>query len=141
MIKKKDLSKEDKEVWEKFTEHPSNIYDKEKENKDNSFREERFKFDLHGFSLTDANRKVKEIIISCISNKYKEILLITGKGLHSTTDKDTYVSKDLSKLKFSVPEFIYNDNEISKHVIKISEASIRDGGAGAILIELKNFIK
>ena len=138
MIKKKDLSKEDKEVWEKFTEHPSNIYDKEKENKDNSFREERFKFDLHGFSLTDANRKVKEIIISCISNKYKEILLITGKGLHSSTSTNTYVSEDLSKLKYSVPEYIKNNDEINRYVVSISEASPKDGGSGAILIKLKN---
>jgi DNA-nicking Smr family endonuclease len=138
VIKKKDLSKEDKEVWEKFTEHPSNIYDKEKENKDNSFREERFKFDLHGFSLTDANRKVKEIIISCISNKYKEILLITGKGLHSSTSTNTYVSEDLSKLKYSVPEYIKNNDEINRYVVSISEASPKDGGSGAILIKLKN---
>ena len=141
MIKKKNLSIEDKKTWEDFTKHPSDIYDKEKNNSKLSLNKKRYKFDLHGFNLIDANKKVKEIIFSCVDNKYKEILLITGKGLHSTTDKDTYVSKDLSKLKFSVPEFIYNDNEISKHVIKISEASIRDGGAGAILIELKNFIK
>ena len=107
-------------------------------NKDNSFREERFKFDLHGFSLTDANRKVKEIIISCISNKYKEILLITGKGLHSSTSTNTYVSEDLSKLKYSVPEYIKNNDEINRYVVSISEASPKDGGSGAILIKLKN---
>ena len=93
---------------------------------------------LHGFTLQDANKKVKEIILSCVSNKYKEILLITGKGLHSNTDEDTYVSKDLSKLKFSVPEFINNNDELSKFIISISEASHKDGGAGAILIKLKN---
>ena len=141
MTKKKNLPEEDKKLWDEYTKSPSDIYDKEEININSNVRKERFKFDLHGFTLDDANKKVKEIIFSCVDNKYKEILLITGKGLHSTTDKDTYVSKDLSKLKFSVPEFIYNDNEISKHVIKISEASIRDGGAGAILIELKNFIK
>ena len=70
--------------------------------------------------------------------KFKEILLITGKGLHSTTDNDTYVSKNLSKLKFSVPEFINNNNELSDCVFSISEATIKDGGAGAILIKLKN---
>ena len=93
---------------------------------------------MHGFTLIDANEKVKEIILSCIDSKYKEILLITGKGLHSTTDNDTYVSKDLSKLKHSVPEFINNNDEIKKYVISISEASIEDGGAGAIIIKLKN---
>ena len=76
--------------------------------------------------------------MSGVSNKYKELLLITGKGLHSNTTEDTYVSKDLSKLKYSVPEFIKNNDELNKYVISISEASIKDGGSGAILIKLKN---
>ncbi|MDC0433474.1 Smr/MutS family protein [Pelagibacteraceae bacterium] len=138
MIKKKNLSIEDKKVWENFTKHPSDIYDKEKNNTSFNFAKERFKYDLHGFSLIDANQKVKKIILSCVENKFKEILLITGKGLHSTTKDDAYVSKDLSRLKFSVPDFINNNNELNKYVLSISEASIKDGGAGAILIKLKN---
>ena len=138
MIKKKSLSTDDKKAWESFTKHPSDIYDKEKNNIKSSPHKSRLKYDLHGFNLVDANKKVKEIILTCVENKYKEILLITGKGLHSTTDEDIYVSKDLSKLKFSVPEFIKNNNEVNKYVISISEASVKDGGAGAILIKLKN---
>ena len=138
MKKKKDLPAEDKKVWEDYTKNPSNIYDKEKQSTTNNSRKERFKFDLHGFTLDEANQKVREIILSCIKNNYKEILLITGKGLHSNTENDIYVSKDLSKLKFSVPEFINNNNELNKYIISISEASIKDGGAGAILIKLKN---
>ena len=65
-------------------------------------RKERFKFDLHGFTLDKANKKVKEILLFCVKNKYKELLLITGKGLHSTSGKDTYISKDLGKLKFEI---------------------------------------
>ena len=97
MIKKKDLSKDDKEAWENFTNDPLDIYDKEKNNVKNNYRKERLKFDLHGFTLDDANKKVKEIIQSSVVKKYKEILLITGKGLHSNTDKDAYVSKNFSK--------------------------------------------
>ena len=140
MIKKKDLSDkdEDKEAWENFTKKPSDIYDKEIENNVASSRKNRLKYDLHGFTLQDANKKVKEIILSGVSNKFKEILLITGKGIHSNTEEDTYVSQDLSKLRFSVPEFINNNEELSKFIISISEASPRDGGAGAILIKLKN---
>ena len=93
---------------------------------------------MHGFTLNEANQKVKEIILSCVKKKYKEILFITGKGLHSTTDNDTFVSKNLSKLKFSVPEFINNNNELNNCVLSISEAAIKDGGAGAILIKIKN---
>ena len=138
MIKKKNLSAEDKKVWDSFTKFPSDIYDKEIDNVKFNHSKERFRYDLHGFTLIDANQKVKNIILSCVKNKYKEILLITGKGLHSTTEKDAYVSKELSKLKFSVPNFINNDSELNKYVLSISEASIKDGGAGAILIKLKN---
>ena len=138
MIKKKDLPAEDKKVWEDYTKNPSNIYDKEKQSTTNNSRKERFKFDLHGFTLDEANQKVREIILSCIKNNYKEILLITGKGLHSNTENDIYVSKDLSKLKFSVPEFINNNYELNNCVFSISEASLKDGGTGAILIKLKS---
>ena len=138
MIKKKDLSQEDREVWEKFTKKPQDIYDKEQFNQKTSSRRERLRFDLHGFTLQEANEKVKDLILSGIRNKYKEILLITGKGLHSNTEEDTYVSKNLSKLRFSVPEFINSCDELSKFVVSISEASLKDGGSGAILIKLKN---
>ena len=138
MIKKKNLSEEDKKIWEDYTKSPSDVYDKEKKSIASSLRKERYKFDLHGFTLDEANKKVREIILSCINNRYKEILLITGKGLHSTTENDTYVSKSLSKLKFSVPEFIGNNDELSKHIISITGADMKDGGEGAILIKLKN---
>ena len=138
MIKKKDLSKEDKETWDNFTRQPSDIYDKDLQIADDNPRKNRLRYDLHGFTLEDANKKVKDLILSGIRNKYKEILLITGKGLHSNTEEDTYVSKNLSKLRFSVPEFINNCDELSKFVVSISEASLKDGGSGAILIKLKN---
>jgi DNA-nicking Smr family endonuclease len=138
VIKKKDLSQEDKETWDNFTKQPSNIYDKDLQITDDNPRRNRLKYDLHGFTLEDANRKVKDLILSGIRNKFKEILLITGKGLHSNTEEDAYVSKNLSKLRFSVPEFINSCDELSKFVVSISEASLKDGGSGAILIKLKN---
>ena len=138
MIKKKDLSKEDKETWDNFTRQPSDIYDKDLQIADDNPRKNRLRYDLHGFTLEDANKKVKDLILSGIRNKFKEILLITGKGLHSNTEEDTYVSKNLSKLRFSVPEFINSCDELSKFVVSISEASLKDGGSGAILIKLKN---
>ena len=138
MIKKKDLSKEDKEAWDNFTRQPSDIYDKDLQVADDNPRKNRLRYDLHGFTLEDANKKVKDLILSGIRNKFKEILLITGKGLHSNTEEDTYVSKNLSKLRFSVPEFINSCDELSKFVVSISEASLKDGGSGAILIKLKN---
>ena len=137
MNKKKDLSKKDSEVWQSYIKNPTDVYDKDIGNKLIN-RKERFKFDLHGYTLDEANKKVKEIIISCSKNRYKEILLITGKGLHSTSGKDTYVSKDLSKLKYSVPEFINTDVELKNFIISMAEADKKDGGDGAILIKLKN---
>jgi DNA-nicking Smr family endonuclease len=138
VIKKKDLSKEDKEAWDNFTRQSSDIYDKDLQVADDIPRKNRLRYDLHGFTLEDANKKVKDLILSGIRNKYKEILLITGKGLHSNTEEDTYVSKNLSKLRFSVPAFINSSDELSKFVVSISEASLKDGGSGAILIKLKN---
>ena len=137
MIKKKDLSKEDSEVWQSYIENPTDVYDKDLGKKSIN-RKERFKFDLHGYTLDEANKKVKEIIISSSKNKYREILLITGKGLHSTSGEDTYVSSDLSKLRYSVPEFISSDDELKNYIISIKEAEKKDGGDGAILIKLKN---
>ena len=137
MIKKKNFSEVDKKIWENYIKNPLDIYDKEKEDIKNYNRKERFKFDLHGFSLDDANKKVKELISSCFESNYKEILLITGKGIHSSNDKDVYKSKNLGRLKHSVPEFIRSDPELSKIILSIKIADIKDGGDGAILIRLK----
>ena len=138
MIKKKDLSLEDINTWKSYIKNPSDIYDKDKNSLQNQERKDRFKFDLHGYTLDEANLKVRDLIITCAKNKYKEILLITGKGLHSNSDGDAYVSKNFSKLKYSVPEFIKSNEELSKLIISLSDADLKDGGEGAILIKLKN---
>ena len=138
MIKKKDLDQDDKKAWEEYIKDPSDIYDKDKNYSYKNQRKGRFKYDLHGYTLEGANRKVKEIILSCQENKYKEILLITWKGLHSTNDKDIYVSKNLGTLRYSVPEFIKSNEELNNFIISIKEADIKDGGEGALLIKLKN---
>ena len=138
MIKKKDLSQKDIETWESYIKNPSDVYDKDINNKKNLERKDRFRFDLHGHTLDEANQKVRDIIFSCVKKKYKEILFITGKGLHSTSDNNAYVSKDFSKLKYSVPDYIKSDNDLNKFVFSISDANIKDGGEGAILVKLRN---
>ena len=138
MIKKKNLSEKDLNTWETYIKNPSDLYDKEKNNQKNQDKKERFRFDLHGHTLDEANQKVRDIIFSCVKKRYKEILFITGKGLHSTSDGDAYVSKDLSKLKYSVPNFIKSDDDLNKFVISMSDADIEDGGEGAILVKLRN---
>ena len=138
MIKKKEPNQEDKKAWEDYIKNPSDIYDKDKDTFNIILRKERYKFDLHGFTLDEANKKVKEIIEHCVKNKFKELLLITGKGIHSTSDNDTYISKDLGKLKYSVPEFIKTNSELNKFIISINDAEKKDGGEGALIIKLKN---
>ena len=138
MIKKKDLSSEDKKVWDEFIRNLNDVHDKEENSLFNKNRIRRFKFDLHGFTLDEANKRVKEIIFYCVEKNYKEILFITGKGIHSTNEKDVFVSKNLGKLKFSVPEFIKSDIELNKLILSINDADIKDGGEGAMLVKLKN---
>ena len=137
MTKKKNISQEDINTWNNYIKNPTDIVDKDYVQKTNLPKGHRFRFDLHGFTLIDANHKVKEIILSCVKKNYKEILFITGKGIHSNTDKDVYISKDLSKLKYSVPEFIKSDLDLSKHILSVSNADLSDGGDGAIIIKLK----
>ena len=138
MDKKKDVDQENVTAWEEYIKNPSDIYDKEKNNSKHNSRRERFKFDLHGFTLDAANRKIREIIFFCKEKKYKELLIITGKGIHSTNDNDVYVSKNFGKLKYSVPEFIKSDEELNKLILSVTEADINDGGEGALLIKMKN---
>ncbi len=138
MIKKKDPSQEDKKTWEEYIKNPSDIYDKDQNVSNSIQRRERYKFDLHGFTLDEANNKVKEIMNHCIKNKFKEILLITGKGIHSTNEENTYVSESLGKLKYSVPEFIRTNSDLNKLIISINDAEKIDGGEGALIIKLKN---
>lgn len=137
MKKKSELSNTDKALWEEYLKNPKDIFDKELKTKNSDTISHRFRFDLHGYTLLDANQKIRELIINCQEKGFKEILLITGKGLHSNTDQDTYVSKKLSKLKFSIPEYINSNSELSDKIYSIEQASLIDGGEGAIIIKLK----
>ena len=92
---------------------------------------------MHGYTLKEANIKAKELIISCYENKYSEVLLITGKGIHSNTEKNVYVSKNLSKLKYSIPDYIKKDRDLKNIISSISQADIKDGGEGAVVVKLK----
>tara|TARA_B100000963_G_scaffold360276_1_gene390548 strand:- start:1564 stop:1977 length:414 start_codon:yes stop_codon:yes gene_type:complete len=135
-VKKKDiLSQKDKEDWKNFLKDTSLVPDKDQINKIQNTAN-KLTFDLHGLTLNEANKKVKEIIKSCSEKNCREILLITGKGLHSNQD-DVYKSSNLSKLRFSVPDFINSDPEISKLILSIANPSRKQGGEGALLIKLK----
>ena len=137
MKKKEYISGSDKELWAEYLKNPKDVFDKELETNKSLNRPERYRFDLHGFTLTEANEKVKELINLCHQKNFKEILLITGKGLHSNVDQNTYASKDLSKLRYSVPEYIKSQKELSDKIIDIEHAEIKDGGDGAMILRLK----
>ena len=135
MKKKDSLTQKDKEDWSNFLKDTSRVTDKDQTPYTDNV-EKRFRFDLHGLSLDEANKRVKEIVKSCSEKNYKEILLITGKGLHSNQE-DVYKSADLNKLRFSVPDFINSDPEISKLILSMANPSYKEGGEGALLIKLK----
>ena len=89
-------------------------------------------------SNTENNKVINNFIEICFEEKVNKIIVVTGKGLHSKNEKDPYVSKDLSILKYSVPEFIKNNFDLMKKILEIKDAEIEDGGGGAFYIYLKN---
>ncbi len=136
MKKDKHLNNSDLNTWQDFINNTTNVFDKDKDEV-KPYYKKRYKFDLHGYTLDEANIKTKALINFCIEKKIKEILLITGKGIHSNSDEDVFKSKDLSKLKFSIPDYIKSEENISKHISSIQVAPKEDGGEGALLIKLK----
>ena len=132
----KKISDKDKKDWQNFLSNNESLPIKD----DQLIRKdipETLKFDLHGYSLDEANSKVKDIILKSYEAGIKKLVLITGKGLHSQNDKDPYVSKDLGILKNSVPEFIRNEDQLMNKINDIVDADIKDGGSGAFYIYLK----
>ena len=137
MIKK--LSDKDKKDWESFIKSNDKIYNKDSSNETNPKRKTSTKtIDLHGYSLENANKTINEYIKNCFSQNIKRLIVITGKGLRSNTQNDPYVSKDLSILKYSVPEFIKSNMDLMKLIKEIKSADIEEGGKGALIIYLKN---
>ena len=130
------ISKKDKKDWEDFLSRNENLPNKDSELKNTKIKKE-VVFDLHGYSLEDANKKINDLINEAFKNNVTKLLIVTGKGLHSQNEKDPYVSKDLGILKNSVPEYIKNNNELMSMISNIQPANIEDGGSGAFYIFLK----
>ena len=132
----KDISDKDKRDWDKFITGNEKI-----PNKDLKYQEKKIlktkSIDLHGYTLDEANKKIKEFINKSFSENANKLIIVTGKGLHSENEKDPYVSKDLGILKYSVPEFITKDKDLMNKINEIKDAKIEDGGGGAFYIYLK----
>ena len=131
-----DISDKDKIDWESFLSKKETLHDKDlKISETNKLRVKLC--DLHGYSLDEANEKVRNLIVSSYEIGISKLIIVTGKGLHSNNEKDPYVSKDLGILKYSVPEYINNNRELNLLINEIKEASIEDGGSGAFYIFFK----
>ena len=131
-----DISEKDKKDWEDFISSDERVPNKD-------FKKSNYKIlktksiDLHGYTLDQANKTIEEFINQSFREEINKLIVVTGKGLHSQNDKDPYVSKNLSILKYSVPEFIENNKSLMNIINEIKDASIEDGGDGAFYIFLK----
>ena len=124
MSKKDKLSEQDKKDWKDFLDNPLGFFKEENLEKEHFKKPKRFKFDLHGFSIENANKKVNEIINQCCQEGFSEILFITGKGLHSNIEN-------------TIPDFIKNSPDLNSKIIKIIKANEKLGGGGALIVKLK----
>ena len=131
-----NISDKDKKVWEKFISSDERL-----PIKDNKFQRKTSlktkSIDLHGYTLDEANRSIENFITKSYEDGINKLIVVTGKGLHSQNEKDPYVSKNLSILKYSVPEFISNNQSLMKIIYEMKDAKIEDGGEGAFYILLK----
>ena len=131
-----NISDKDKKDWESFVSSNEKL-----PNKDSKFKKKTYlkirSIDLHGYTLEEANKSIENFIIKSFEEKINKIIVVTGKGLNSQNEKDPYVSKDLSILKYSVPEFISNNKILMNIIHEITDAKIEDGGSGAFYIFLK----
>ena len=131
-----NISEKNKKDWEKFLSSNEKL-----PNKDTAFKKKVFLktklIDLHGYTLEQANKSIENFIIKSYEEKINKLIVVTGKGIHSQNEKDPYVSKDLSILKYSVPEFISKNKNLMKVINDIKDANIEDGGTGAFYIFLK----
>ena len=135
---KKDIESSDIENWENFLNSKEKIPDKDFLLKKDIRHEKIKKIDLHGYTIEEANMAIEQFIQKSFDENVTKITVITGKGLRSKNVENPYLSKDLSILKFSVPEFIENNKNLTKFIIEITDAKIEDGGSGAFYIYLKN---
>ena len=134
----KKISDKDQKDWEDFLKNKEKIVDKDFVNK-KDIRQEKIKnIDLHGYTLEEANKTIEDFIQKSFNESVTKIVVITGKGLRSKSVANPYLSKDLSILKYSVPEFIESNKNLTKMIIEITDAKIEDGGSGAFYVYLKN---
>ena len=139
-VKQKDTNNLDKnkQDWENFLNTKEKITNKDFVHKKNIRYEKIKKIDLHGYAIEEANKAIEHFIQKCFDESVTKRIVITGKGLRSKNVENPYLSKDLSILKYSVPESIENNKSLTQFIIETTDAKIEDGGSGAFYIYLKN---
>ena len=139
-VRKKDIKNpdNDKQDWENFLNNKEKIPNKDFVYKKNIRHEKIKKIDLHGYTIEEANKAIEKFIQKRFDEDVTKIIVITGKGLRSKNVENPYLSKDLSILKYSVPEYIENNKRLTQFIIETTDAKIEDGGSGAFYIYLKN---
>ena len=131
-----NISDKDKKDWQNFVLSKDKLPNKDFKPQKQNVPKVR-SIDLHGYTLEQANTTIEEFVLKSYDEKISKLIVVTGKGIHSDVEKDPYVSKDLSILKYSVPEFISNNQSLMKVINDIQDATIEDGGSGAFYIYLK----
>ena len=136
----KKISKKDREAWDKFVNSNDKVPDKDRKlsEKNNTLLEK--KIDLHGYTLDEANKKIENFILSCVEKGVTKINIITGKGSRSQNKNDPYQSKDLSILKYSIPNYINENKNLMRYILKIDTVSIENPSMGNFDIFLRKKI-
>ena len=130
------ISDKDKKDWENFLSSEEKLPDKDLKFKKKKYSNT-YSIDLHGYTLEEANKSIQNFINKSYEKNINKLIVVTGKGIHSNNETNPYVSKDLSILKYSVPEFIKKNVDLMKKISEIKDAEIEDGGSGAFYIYLK----
>ena len=131
-----NISDKDKKDWKTFISSKEKIFDKDFKPQIKNHIKVR-SIDLHGYTIEQANNAIEQFILKAFEEGVNKLIVVTGKGIHSNVEKDPYVSKDLSILKYSVPEFINSNQNLMKVINDIQDATIEDGGSGAFYVLLK----
>lgn len=84
------------------------------------------RLDLHGLTQVEAHAALRRFIHAAVDHEKRTVLVITGKG-----------SLSGGVLRRMLPLWIEADGFLSRHVLALSPAQPKDGGAGAFYIRLR----
>ena len=131
------ISDKDKKDWNNFINSKNRLEDKDKTPNVQNNTQSNISIDLHGYTLDQANKKVSELILDCFEKGIRNINIITGKGNRSSNQKDPYQSKDLSILKYAVPNYISNNSDLMDKILRIDHETVNELSSGSFNIKLK----